>query len=252
MIASGLVSITFRQLSAGEIVQLVQQAGQTGIEWGGDIHVPHGQLHIASEVGAMTQAAGLKVLAYGSYFRLGRSEAEGLSFEKVLETALELGAPLVRVWAGTASAQTDSAGREAIAAEARQIGDLARESGVEIAFEYHGGTLTDTDASAVELLQAVNHPSVGTLWQPRVGSPVSANLEGLVHMLPWLRHVHAFHWGSSPAERLPLAQGAVDWEAYLQVLRGWGRDSAILLEFVAGDHPDAYLQDAATLETLLA
>jgi hypothetical protein len=48
MIRTGLVSVTFRQLSAEEIIKLVVCAGLEGIEWGGDIHVPHGDLKRSS------------------------------------------------------------------------------------------------------------------------------------------------------------------------------------------------------------
>ena len=41
MIESGLVSITFRKLTVEKIIELVKEAGLQGIEWGGDVHVPH-------------------------------------------------------------------------------------------------------------------------------------------------------------------------------------------------------------------
>ena len=47
MIHTGLVSVTFRKLEPAEIVDLVKQAGLQGIEWGGDIHVPHGDIQRA-------------------------------------------------------------------------------------------------------------------------------------------------------------------------------------------------------------
>ena len=46
MIYPGLVSVTFRKLSPEEIVQLVVSSGLKGIEWGGDIHLPHGILAV--------------------------------------------------------------------------------------------------------------------------------------------------------------------------------------------------------------
>ncbi|HNC24059.1 MAG TPA: sugar phosphate isomerase/epimerase, partial [Opitutaceae bacterium] len=100
MIHPGLVSVTFRALTPTQIVALVRQAGLRGIEWGGDIHVPHGNLARAREVREMTQEAGLSVAAYGSYYRAAQSEADGLAFEHVRATAVELGAPTIRVWAG--------------------------------------------------------------------------------------------------------------------------------------------------------
>ena len=44
IIKSGLVSITFRELNPLEIIRLVSKAGLDGIEWGGDVHVPHGDI----------------------------------------------------------------------------------------------------------------------------------------------------------------------------------------------------------------
>ncbi len=92
----GLVSVSFRALSPREITGACLEAQVRGIEWGGDVHVPPGDLENARAVGQMTRDAGLQVAAYGSYFR-----CDGSDFEPVLETALAVGAPLIRVWAGT-------------------------------------------------------------------------------------------------------------------------------------------------------
>src|SRR5687768_14765950 len=64
-IQPGLVSVTFRKLSPAEVVRVAVDAGLTSIEWGGDIHVPHGDLARAKEVAAMTTEAGLSASAYG-------------------------------------------------------------------------------------------------------------------------------------------------------------------------------------------
>jgi hypothetical protein len=54
-----------------------------------------------------TLEAGLQIAAYGSYYRLGTGQ---LPFQSVLETAISLGAPTIRVWAGTVgSRDADSA-----------------------------------------------------------------------------------------------------------------------------------------------
>jgi 3-dehydroshikimate dehydratase len=63
MFKTGLVSITFRRHSPEQIIAWVKQAGLDGIEWGGDIHVPHGNVTRASEVRAMTIDSGLTVAA---------------------------------------------------------------------------------------------------------------------------------------------------------------------------------------------
>jgi hypothetical protein len=51
--------VTFRSLEPAEIVKLADRAGLDGIEWGGDVHVPHGDVTKASEVYKMTSSMGL-------------------------------------------------------------------------------------------------------------------------------------------------------------------------------------------------
>lgn len=251
MIHPGLVSVTFRKLSPPEIVALVQQAGLSGIEWGGDVHVPHGDLDRARAVAALTQEAGLRVMAYGSYYRLGHER--DLPFERALDTAQALGAPAIRVWAGDQpSAQADAAYWARMVEEARRIGDLAGQAGLRVVFEFHSGTLTDSNDSARRLIEQVAHPAVGMYWQPVVGQDVAYNLAGLRAMLPWLVNAHVFHWGPTTQDRHPLADGADEWRQYLAVMRASGRPHGALLEFVPGEAPEAFLRDAATLKAWLA
>lgn len=250
MIHSGLVSITFRQLSPREIVDLVVRAGLAGIEWGGDIHVPHGDLRRAREMRRMTQDAGLQVAAYGSYYRVERDDPA--PFEPVLATAVELGAPVVRVWAGTrGSAEADAAYRAGVVALSRRIADVAVSAGVTVAYEFHAGTLTDTNDSARNLLEAVAHDNVKSYWQPPRGSEVAYNLDGLDAVFPWLLHAHVFSWGAA-GERLPLVDGEAGWMQYLRKIASSGRDHFAMLEFVQDDAPESFLRDAATLKQWLA
>jgi 3-dehydroshikimate dehydratase len=246
MIIPGLVSVTFRSLSPAEIVRIVRESGLRGIEWGGDVHVPHGDLARAGEVARMTRDAGLGAAAYGSYFRLGKSEAEGLSFPRVLETAVALGAPSIRVWAGTkGSADADDAYRRAITEESHRIAAMAAAAGVVVAYEYHGGTLTDTKASTAALLSAVPHPNLMTLWQPAVGIDVDEREAALVDVLPRLLNVHVFQWRDRL--RLPLREGASEWARYLAKVRSTGRDHYALLEFVRNESVEQLREDAVVL-----
>ncbi|MCK4601119.1 MAG: TIM barrel protein, partial [Phycisphaerae bacterium] len=156
MLHSGLVSITFRKLPPEELVALVAKAGLEGVEWGGDVHVPHGDLRRAREVRKITLDAGLKVASYGSYYRVGHDEP--VPFEVVLATAAELAAPTIRLWAGKQGSETaDAEYRDRVVQESQRIAELAAQANIVPAYEFHSGTLTDTNASASELLAAVAH-----------------------------------------------------------------------------------------------
>jgi 3-dehydroshikimate dehydratase len=252
MILPGLVSVTFRQLTPAEIVALVRRAGLKGIEWGGDIHVPHGDLTRAREVRGLTEAAGLAVAAYGSYYKAGHAETVGLAFPQVLDTALALGAPVIRVWAGPAgSAETNAATRKSVVADLQQISGLAAQAGVKIAVEFHGGTLNDTNEMAVRLLAEVGHANFYSYWQPSVQMDDTECLAGLGLIAPRLSHLHVFHW-HPVRERRPLAEGAERWALFLQRAAAVPGDRYAMLEFVEKDSPENFLSDAATLKSWLA
>ncbi len=250
-ILPGLVSITFRQLAAREVVAAASAAGLAGIEWGGDVHVPHGDLKLAAEVRRITEDAGLVIPSYGSYYRAGVSEQDGLSFSSVLDSAIHLGAPLVRVWAGRrGSGDADAEYRSAVRDDCRRISDMAAEAGIAVASEYHGGTLTDTDASAVEFLAEVEHSNFKTYWQPRNGVTPGEGSESLQRVLPMLAHIHVFQW-TAGGERLPLAQGADHWSRYLEVAASAAGERFALLEFVQDNDPAILSAEANSLKELI-
>lgn len=245
---TGLVSITFRQLEPRQIIDLVAQAGLDGIEWGGDVHAPHGDVDAAREVATMTRDAGLEVLAYGSYYRV--CATEDLPFDRVIDSAVALKTDVVRIWAGQGKFDEMTEDyRHRVADETRRLAHRAAEAGLTLAFEYHRGTLTETAASAQRLLEEVNHPNVKTLWQPHPKLTVDENEAALRAMLPWLVNLHVFSWDSEGA-RLPLADGEAWWARYLQTAAtapAHDREHAALIEFVTDSEPANFLADAAVL-----
>jgi sugar phosphate isomerase/epimerase len=248
MIAPGLLSVTFRQLAPDAIVSLARECGLRVVEWGGDIHVPAGDFERAREVRKITADAGLSTAAYGSYYRL--LAPDRMDFEQVLATAHELGAPAIRVWAGTkGSWESDEAHFDAVVAESLRLADLAKPAGIQIAFEFHGGTINDTCEAAIRFLNAVRHPAIATYWQPPLKMPDEDALDGLRTLLPDVRDVHAFSWTveESGIVRHALSARARMWGEVFGILRSTGRDHAVMLEFVRGDSIDAFREDARWL-----
>jgi len=251
MLHSGLCSITFRQLSVDALIELCVEAGIDGIEWGGDVHLPPGDLALAESVKDRTQNAGLSVCAYGSYHRCDDASDP---FSEVLESADALGAPVIRVWAGNRdSTEASQAYRDEVAEHLRRAVIAARELDITIALEYHGGTLTDTQASAQRLLKEVGLADLRLYWQPRSGGIFEEDLVELDAALPHLSHVHCFHWGTDGwKDRRALLDGTKQWSAYLAKVNTLEEDRFVILEFVKEDAPEQFLEDAKVLKALLA
>ena len=250
----GLVTVTFRQLSPEEIIAVAKGAGLEVLEWGGDVHVPAGDTRRAREVAALARDAGLETICYGSYYRVGH-EGEGgkPGFADVLATAAALGAPSIRVWAGTRGSEAaDQAYFARVCDDSNRIADLAAEQGVRIAFEFHDGTLNDNAESSAKLLAALPHPNIDTLWQPLVSLSAEQRDRSLRTALPRLGHVHVFHWlPGDPIDRRRLAEGSALWKSWLAVMRAAGGKPDCLLEFVPGDDPGVLAGEAAQLAKLL-
>ena len=256
MIRPGLVSVTFRGLPAAEVTRLAVRAGLAGIEWGGDVHVPHGDERAATAVAEMTAGAGLAVAAYGSYYRLGHeADIDVPEFAAALASAAALGAPTIRVWAGRYGSGSEQAADtrywDRVVDDSRRIAAAAAEAGMTISYEYHRNTLTDTNDTGRALLRAVDHPAVRTLWQPYVPESAEYNAAGLVGVRPWLTNLHVFAWDADRT-RLPLADKEKEWTGYLAGAATTGRDHWALLEFVRDDDPEQMFADAQTLRRLLA
>lgn len=247
---SGLLTVTFRQLAPEDIVRLAAQAGVAALEWGGDIHVPPGDAAHARRVRALTEDAGLAVASYGSYYRVGRPDRNPGGFEPVLEAAMALGAPSIRVWAGDRGTESaDEALWQAVIEDAARIAAAAAKESVTIDFEFHGNTLTDTNDSAMRLLAALPADRVRTNWQPLRSMRAEERRAGLERVLPRLANLHVYQWNAT--DRLELAEGEAEWRAYLELAGRAPGDRYAMLEFVKDDAPEQFLRDAATLKRWL-
>lgn len=247
---TGLTSISFRKLTARQIIALTVQAGLRGIEWGSDVHVKPGDIESAVYTAQKTREAGLAVTSYGSYLRAGEEEGEQ-SFDLLLQSAAALGAPVIRVWAGRRSpADADPAYRTKVIEHLKSLVDKAGNAGIRVATEYHRRTLTQDACSALQLLEAV--PGLYTYWQPNPEISPEKNLEELRMVSGHLLNVHVFQWEGAENIRHPLADGEQEWYRYIaETVTHKEHEHHFLLEFVKDNDPEQFLRDAAVLDRLV-
>jgi sugar phosphate isomerase/epimerase len=255
-LAAGLCSVTLRDHDVGSVVEVAAAAGLERIEWGGDVHVPHGDLDAAAHAAKRTASAGLSVASYGSYLFCDDHGVRDAA--RVCDTAVALGAPLVRVWCPWGlGPDADDTRRDAVAAHVDAVAGTAASAGLELYLEFHAGTLTATAASALDLLGRVGAGNVRCGWQPPYWAPqpLDADLADLRALSAHLAHVHVYAW-SGPEQRHPLADEADRWAARLAAAAEAPTPGpvqrAALVEFVRDDDPEQLLADARTLRALLS
>ncbi|QNA94256.1 TIM barrel protein [Microbacterium sp. Se63.02b] len=246
---AGVCSVTFRELSPQRIIDLAADAGLAAIEWGGDVHVPPGDVVRAAEVARATVDAGLAVASYGSYFRAGTHD----SLTPVLDTAQALGTDRVRIWAGhVGSDAATEADWHAVVARLHAAAAEAEEYGIGLALEFHSGTLADTAPTTMRLLDQVGSPVLSTYWQPTVGATVDTVLAEYRAVAARTSAAHVFSWWPA-RERLPLRARDALWTRFFAEARAAAsppRDA--LLEFVPGDDPALLATEAAALRDYIS
>ncbi|WP_226781612.1 sugar phosphate isomerase/epimerase family protein [Oceaniglobus trochenteri] len=255
MIRPGLCSVTFRDLSPDAVIDLAAETGVAAIEWGGDVHLPPGDMGRAAAIRAAGAARGIDSCSYGSYVRAG-NEGARVDFETVLKSVAALGAGNIRVWAGTA--RRDKAGEDAFATAAGDLAHmaaLAQDRNITVSVEYHRNSLTEEAADTLALLKAAAHPNLFTYWQPVPGRGLARWQAELDLLAPHLGDLHVFHWimTDEGQKRRPLAEGVEDWRALFhrwQVADAWPHPRTAFLEFVQDDTTARFRDDIRHLHAL--
>ncbi|MBQ9968051.1 MAG: sugar phosphate isomerase/epimerase [Oscillospiraceae bacterium] len=245
---TGLCSVSFRKLTVEEIIAAVKDAGLDGIEWGGDVHVPHGDVEKARYVAKLMKEAGLETLSYGTYYYSGDHAVE--DFKGVIDCALALGTKILRVWAGskTLTEVTDEY-RAKIIADTKALCEMAKPHGLTVAYEYHGWTLTETLESAVQAYAEVGEENMKMYWQPSIFKSDEENMEALKAMLPSCCNLHMFHWDAE-YHRYALEEGADVVKQYLDLAKTSPNIYGVMLEFIKDDSLEQMKADAAVLNKL--
>ena len=243
MLIPGIVSATFKEKSAEDVIALCLKAGLKAIEWSENWHIAEGDVEEAARIASLTAMNGLSVAAFGSYYRLG----EHMDFSSRILCAKALGADVIRIWGGgKPSSELTDCERASLVEEARSISSMAENDGLTIALEWHKNTVTDTNESGLNFLKEVSMSNFKTLWQPTQALSIPERIEGLEALQEYLVNLHVYYWDDSG--RRPLSEGAEIWREYLDCVSG---EHYALLEFVKDNTVEQFLSDAKTLHELI-
>ena len=244
---TGLVSISFRPLGAEKIIEITKNAGLDAIEWGGDVHVPAGDLAIAEAVAMKTREAGLLMPEYGTYYHMGVNAPEML--DKAALSARVLGVPVLRVWAyGKGSANMTDEEYRRLVADAKRI--CTAYPDLTFCTECHNHTLTDDYRANLRLIKDVDMPNFGAFWQPNQERGFDYDLESASALAPYVRSAHVFAWEGS--KKFPLSHHADRWKRFVEILSA-GREGELnlMLEFMHDNDPRSLDETARTLRSFV-
>ncbi|MCJ8329131.1 MAG: hypothetical protein HRT89_21700 [Lentisphaeria bacterium] len=236
---TGLCSITFRDLSVNEIIKLVADAQLDVIEWGGDIHVPQGNIKLAEETARLTREAGLTVSSYGSYERLTDDE---FSPDQLLDTVDALDCKQLRIWGGRQGSATINSDDYNLLVDLCQVlTRAAQERGIEVSLEFHGNTVADTAKSCLDFIADVGQENLKCYYQQTINEMDALNLGILQSMKAHVSNFHCFYYENDI--QVELIHGMEFWQKALEIYQ----PETILIEFVKDGEPQQFLDDATSL-----
>lgn len=190
------------------------------------------------EIKRILSAANLGVIQINTYFNVVQGEKaieQSLALnDEVMDYALKLNAPFIRVFTGPLSKEGISSAnaspeiwKEATEALAL-ICDQGAEHGLTYLVETHIGTLADTTPSILKLIELIDSPNFGVNLQiPLFEEPdVYATIRELA---PYVRHTHLNNFEISGHNTF-LSEGVFDIRREIELLHNAGFNGALSVE----------------------
>jgi sugar phosphate isomerase/epimerase len=219
-----------------------------------DIHFPQTRPAYLALLRRTAQDLGLAIAGIGVHNDFGRADttfrqSEIVKVKQWVEVAEQLGAPLVRVFAGYPEGGPAERGARwtAMIDSLREVAAFAGQAGVRLGLENHNhGAFTRTGDDLLQVLREVNSPHLVHLLD--TGNYVDG-WTSVQKTLPVAAHVHAKFWkaGADGADE------SVDYPRILPALRAAGYAGWIAFEYEAEEPEDTGIPRAlAYLRRMLA
>ena len=243
----GVVSQTFRDKDIPTVFEYAKEAKLDGIEWSAnENHILIGDSERSALVKRLSEKSGIEIFSLASYCYM----YDFCECVKTLETARELSAPVIRLWAGKqGSAACPTEEYDLIVENTQKMARIAREHSITLAFEYHPNTLTDSADSAIELVKKINCENVGLYWQVRPDITFEENKAAFEKVKPYLLgNIHLSNYDEEKGY-MPLEEISSDLRGYFRD-RGVGNN--LMIEFVKDASCASLVADANTLRKVIA
>lgn len=259
-------SWSLRAASGAELAELASSCGVFGVQLaldplrrGGEIHGPDGvqaaNWDLAETLAALSEAgvgivSGMMACKGEDYTSLERIEHTGgvrldstwadnlIAARENAAIAKRLGLRLVTFHAGYLPGSKSDPERRVLIDRINAIVDCFAAVGAEVALE----TGQETAQTLIGVLEEINRPDLGVNFDPAnmilygKGEPIAA----MKALAPWIRQVHIKDarptrvpgtWG----EEVAGGTGAVDWRAFVEIVRGLPRTIDLVIEREGGE-----------------
>ncbi len=235
---TGVASVTFRNKSISEVVEIAKKAGINYIEWGADVHVK--TLEDAEKVKALCDSNGIKICSYGSYYRVGSGDAE--NWKQICGNAKAMGASSVRVWLGNKnSEETTKEEYEALLNDLKKICSVAKEYNLLVCPECHDNTYNNNTDAFLKIRNELNADNFKTYFQSRYFR-YDYDIDRIERTFDFIENVHVSYRDLIKEQRFRKKDKKY-LDKLIKKLVSMNFGGVVLIEFTKGSKEKNFIKD---------
>jgi len=242
----GLCSVTFRNKSVEEIIEIAKKAEIEYIEWGGDIHVK--TLDDAEKAKILCDYSGIKISSYGSYFNCIEYDEE--NWIQICKITKEMNAPSVRVWLGKKNSEdTDKNEYSLLLENTKKMCEIAMSYGIIVCPECHDNTFNNTTDAILRFAKDLEKDNFKTYFQSRYFR-MEYDLDRIERTFDIIENVHV-SYRDLKKEQLCRKKDKLYIDKLLEKFKEKLFNGIIMVEFVDSDSENAFYKDILMLKRML-
>ncbi len=241
---TGVASVTFRNKTVAEVVEISKKAGAEYIEWGGDVHVR--TLDDAINAKKLCDENGIKICSYGSYYRVGSCKTE--EWKQICQIASAMGASSVRVWLGSKdSEKTDSEEYKNLFADLKNMCAVAKSFGLLVCPECHDNTYNNNTYAFLKLREELGEDNFRTYFQSRY-LRYDYDIDRIEKTFEYIENVHISYRDLAREQRFKKKDKAY-LDRLLKKLLQMNFGGVVLIEFSKGSKEKNFIKDMKKLKS---
>ncbi len=240
----GVASVTFRNKSAVQVVEIAKKAGVNYIEWGGDVHVTNTEE--ARIIKSVCDNEEIKICSYGSYYRVGCGDKS--KWEEICRIAKAMNAPSVRVWLGEkGSGETTQAEYNCILDDLKSICSVAQKYNLLVCPECHDNTYNDNTDAFLKIRNELKADNFKTYFQSRYFK-FDYDIDRIERTFDFIENVHVSYRDLVKEQRFKK-KDKYYLDKLLKKLLEMNYGGIILVEFTKGSKEKSFIKDVNRLKT---
>ncbi len=239
-----MTSVTFRNKTIEEIVEICKKEQVEYIEWGSDVHVK--TKDDAKKAKLLCDDAGIKISSYGSYYSVGSNNR--VEWKTLCENANIMGAESIRVWLGKKdSEKTSNEEYINILNDCKSICDIAKEYGIIVSPECHDDTFNNNTDAILRFIKELGRDNFRTYFQSRYFR-MEYDLDRIDRTFDYILNMHV-SYSDLKREQMFRKKDKNYLDTLLKKMISKEFKGIIILEFTENSSAKAFSEDIKKLKT---